>query len=154
MPCRKGTWYWRISLHDLQLLSGLKKPRSQVLGEKSRNRLSHLLWFFVHIKRNCKSSSLWALHAFRLLQGWFFDLSRLFCFGFSSHCCFTLFHLWITEKGYMLNHVNSFVISGIHLQSLHLSNLQQIYGRYVGMNVFCSNISLIPKKSCYKLCFL
>lgn len=72
MPCWKGTWYWRLSLHDLQLLPRHKFPRAQVSGERSGNKLSHLLWFFVYVQCSCESSSLWPLHAFRLLPGWFF----------------------------------------------------------------------------------
>lgn len=53
----------------MQLLPGDKVRRSQVPGERFGNKLSHLLWFFVYIKCDCTSTSMWTFYAFGLLPG-------------------------------------------------------------------------------------
>ncbi len=128
MPCWEWTWYWFLSLHDMQLLPGDKLSGSQVPGERSGNKLSHLLWFSVHIKWDCPSSSLWPFYAFSLLPGLHF-----FVFFALIFVLVPTFHFYIAIFS-MLNVIFFFFIyySGIHLQSLHLPNLLQIFGRYGG----------------------
>lgn len=72
MPCWEGTWHWFLSLYDMQLLPWDNLSGSQVLREKSGNKLSHMLWFFVHIKCDCPGSSMWPFYAFSLLPGLYF----------------------------------------------------------------------------------
>lgn len=84
MPCWEGTRYWFLSLHDMQLLPGDNFSGSQVLWEKSGNKLSHMLWFFVHIKCYCPSSSMWPFYAFSLLPGLYFISFLLWFLYWSS----------------------------------------------------------------------
>jgi len=54
---------------DMQLLPGDKVGGSQVLQELCGSKLFNVLWFFVHIKCDSLSSSMWPFYAFSLLPG-------------------------------------------------------------------------------------
>lgn len=90
MPCWEGSWYWLFPLHDLQLLPGHQVSEPQMLGEKFRNKLPHLLWFPFHIKCGSERSTLWPLHAFCLLSGLYNSKLVLFIYLFFSSILFSL----------------------------------------------------------------
>ena len=50
--------------------------------------------------------------------------------------CFVMYNYSLKEHQRMVNDLTSSAVLGIYLQSLHLSNLQQILGRYGGKRIF------------------
>lgn len=127
MPAGARTRCWLLSLHDLQLLPGNETCGPQMQGEGSRNQLSNMLRFFIHVKRNCQGSALRAFYAFSMLSGLFVTFLLGFAHTFAVRKDIVLF---IRNQDWTKS--NLFISSGICLHTLHLSHLQQVYGRYVG----------------------